>query len=144
MNEEAEQISSSLWWRWPLLPIAATVGSTLGAVAFGLFQWFAVKMSGIVSTDGWYFLYVSPMFSSAVFGWLFIYISCELAPRGELIVAIVMTTVLSVLSIAMLCFTWLDSHSSAGQSIQVTIGSIVSLVAAVVTVVEMHKKQSSA
>ncbi|WP_237067153.1 hypothetical protein [Microbulbifer guangxiensis] len=129
------QPSSSRWWIWPLLPFAAFIGATIGAFLLTLMQWFGLKMQGGFQEDGWYYLYILPVISSAAFGWLYALITLHLAPRGKLITASVMVTALGVLIVIGLLFEWLNQDRSVGHSIQMTIGSIATLSAAIATIV---------
>lgn len=132
MNYENPQRSSCQWWIWPLLPFAAVIGASIGAFLLTLMQWFGMKMQGGFSEDGWYFLYILPVISSAVFGWLYAYITLYLAPKGKVVTASVMVTVLGVIS-AM--FMWLNSHRELGEAIQASLGSITTMIAAIATIV---------
>ncbi|ENM5891519.1 hypothetical protein E5115_004029, partial [Vibrio mimicus] len=80
INEQSDEKRSSKWWIWPLLPFASIIGAALGAFLLVLIQWFGMKVQGGFREDGWYFLYIMPVLSSAIFGWLFSYITLYLAP----------------------------------------------------------------
>ena len=145
MNDMQNQRSNgkwSGWWRWPLLPLAATIGATLAAVALTLLQWFAMGLGGTYPTDGWYFLFVMPALSAAVFGWLFILITFIVAPRGKVIAAIVMTALLGVLSLFAGIFIWLNPNDAPGPSIQASVSSIATMVSAYACIVTRKGKYS--
>lgn len=130
------------WWRWPLLPFAAIGGAALGAVLLGLMQWFGLKLQGGFSEDGWMFMYILPIFTSAAFGWLFAWIACAVAPRGKVVTGAVMTTLLFIVLLLSIAFSWLASDYSVGRAVQTTVGSVSSLIAAVVALVQVHEEQA--
>lgn len=129
MRDEAQ------WWRWPLLPFAAILGGMLGAFLLTLLGWFGMKMQGGFSEDGWYFRYILPITSSAIFGWFYVLITLNVAPKGKVIASVVMTTVLGVLTCIGLLFVWLNPHREIAAAIQSTVGSIASVVAAISAIV---------
>jgi hypothetical protein len=138
MTYQVGQTSSNQWWRWPLMPFAAFFGAALGSFLLGLLQWFSMKFQGGYSEDGWWFRYIMPVFTSAAFGWLYIWIACAIAPRGKVVAGTVMITILFIFLIFTLAFTWLSTRYEVGYEIQVTIGVIATLVAAVVALVQVH------
>ena len=135
MESSLRSDTSSQWWRWPLLPFAAIIGGTLGAFLLVLLQWFGMKMQGGFSEDGWYFRYILPIVSAAAFGWLYVLITLNVAPKGKVIAAVVMTTVLGVLTCFGLLLTWLNPNQGTAAAVQSTVGSIASVVAAIATIV---------
>jgi len=135
MNYEKPQSISSNWWIWPLLPFAVVIGASIGAFLLTLIQWLGMKMQGGFSEDGWYYLYILPVVSSAAFGWLYAYITLYLAPNGKIIAASVMVTVLGVIMAIGLLIMWLNPNRVLGESVQASIGSIATLVAAIATIV---------
>lgn len=94
------------WWRWPLLPVAAILGAILGSGLWLVIQWLLLKFYGGAAEDGWIYRYVLPTVSSGIFGWLFVSISCRVAPRGKVIAGTVMTTILVLLGLANLFVVW--------------------------------------
>jgi hypothetical protein len=141
-HEEPERSQPSEWWRWPLLPFAAVLGAVLGAMLFGMVQWFGMKMQGGYSEDGWMYRYVMPVLISGAFGWLYAWIACEVAPRGKVIAGVVMTTILFLLAAGSVMLAWVTSGYGIGDTIQATIGCVVSLVAAIVALIQAHEKHS--
>jgi hypothetical protein len=135
--------SENQWWRWPLVPIAAIGGSVLGSALFGLIQWFGMKLQGGFSEDGWMYQYILPVLTSAIFGWLFIYISCAVAPRGKLITGTVMTTLLVLLGIANLFLVWGLQRYGTGESVRLTITSIVTSIAGIASLIQAHNEYRS-
>ncbi len=133
---------SQQWWRWVLMPFAAVGGALIGAILFTLVQWFGMKLQGGYSEDGWMFLYVLPLISSVVFGWLYVYISCAVAPSAKAIAGIIMTTILVMISVFFVSVSWLIPSYTLGQSIQQTVGAIASTIAAIATMVSIHSESS--
>ena len=134
--------SSHQWWRWPLLPFAAIGGAAIGAVLLGLVQWLGFKFQGGFTEDGWMFRYILPIFTSAAFGWLFAWIACAVAPHGKVVAGTVMTTLLFIVLLLSIAFSWLASNYSVGQAVQTTVGSTSCLIAAVVALVQAHEEQA--
>lgn len=122
------------WWRWPLLPFAATIGAILGTLAFMLLQWLLMMFQGW-GPNGWYALYILPFMSSCLFGYLFAIITLQFAPKGKIIAAVVMTTLLGALYLLGTIGLWAVSKEGVGTAIQQTIGSIASLGSAIMTIV---------
>jgi hypothetical protein len=140
MNANTTEIRKSDWWRWPLLPIAAVAGALIGSTLFGLLQWFGMKLQGGFTEDGWMYRYVLPALTSAVFGWLFVYISCLVAPRGKVIAGTVMTTILVLMGIANLFLIWGLRRYGAGEAIQLTVGSVFTSAAGVFALIQAHNE----
>lgn len=132
------------WWRWPLVPIAALAGGIAGSALLTLIQWFGMKMQGGFSEDGWMYQYVVPTMTVAAFGWLFVHVSCQVAPRGKVITGTVMTTLLVLLGIANLFLVWGLQRYGTGEAIRLTIGSVVTSIAGIVALVQAHTEHSSA
>ena len=130
-----DQPRPSLWWRWPLLPFAALLGGSLGAILLTLLQWFGMKLEGGYNENGWYYRYILPVISSAFFGWLYALISLYVAPVAKVMAATIMTTILGVLSALGLVLVWVNPRYGTAAAIQSTVGSIASMVAAIATIV---------
>jgi uncharacterized membrane protein YeaQ/YmgE (transglycosylase-associated protein family) len=122
--------------RWIALPFATIIGSLLGCLILGLFQWFSMKMFADVSENGWYARYLMPFFSSVVFGYLFATISLEVAPRSKVIAATVMVTLLGVISLISLVLAWnMQNTHGFGYFVEVLFGSVGGMIAAISTLV---------
>jgi hypothetical protein len=142
MTEPSEQSLYHQWWRWPLVPIAAIAGGIAGSLVLGTLNWLSLKFQGGFSEDGWWYRYMIPIITWGMFGWLYVQISCYVAPRGKFITGIVMTTLLFIFSFFGLWLTWHLEKYSTSQSIQLTVGTIASLIAAIVTLVHVHSENS--
>ena len=88
------------------MPFAAFIGAALAAVAFTLLQWLGMKVSGGFSEDGWYYRFILPAISAGFFGYFYVLITLKVAPRGKVISAVVMTTILGVFSLLGLVAMW--------------------------------------
>lgn len=135
MDAKSPVQAEATWWRWVALPFAAIAGALAGSVALALLQWFGMKFQGGFSTDGWYFRYIMPLMSSAVFGWLYVLITLEVAPKGKVIAATVMTTVLGVFCVLGAILAWVLPNRTMGYAIQQTIGVAASLTTAIASIV---------
>ena len=82
------------WWRWPLIPIISILGAFLGSAIFVLLEWLSMILRGNYSENSWYFYYILPLIREGLFGFLVVYLGCLVAPRGRLIVGVVLTTLL--------------------------------------------------
>ena len=121
--------------RWIALPFATIIGSLLGCLILGLFQWFSMKMFADVSENGWYARYLMPFFSSVVFGYFFATISLEVAPRSKVIAATVMVTLLGVISLFSLLLAWkMQETHGFGYFIEILFGAIGGMIAAITTI----------
>ena len=103
-----------------------------------------MKMQGGFSEDGWMYQYVVPTMTAGAFGWLFVYISCQVAPRGKVIAGTVMTTLLVLLGVLNLFLVWGLQRYGTGEAVRLTIGSVVTSVAGIVALVQAHSEHSSA
>ena len=129
------------WWRWPLVPFAAFIGATLGAMLFMLLQWLAMKFNGSMSEDGWFFQFVLPAMQSAVFGWLYVLISCTVAPRARYVTGVVMTTTLICLLVLVTGYAWAKSYGSmTGSLIQLTINGVIASFSCVISLMNMKEE----
>lgn len=117
------------------MPFASLLGAMVGTFLIGLLQWFSMKMHGGFSTDGWYFMYVMPVISSAVFGWLYVLITLNVAPKGKFITAIVMVTVLVVLGIIGQIFSWANPYNTIGYSTQGTLSILATTLSSIISLV---------
>lgn len=109
------------WWHWPLMPIAAIAGGLLGSVALALVQWFSMKLWGGASEDGWYYLYILPVFSAGLFGYLYTLIAWKMAPAGKLLAGTVMLTILGLVTAFGTLVGWLSPDYSVGHATQATV-----------------------
>ena len=122
------------------MPFAAVAGALAGSIIAVLFLWFGMKLQGGFSEDGWYFRYVMPVISSAIFGYLFAHISCEMAPRGKVIAGTVMVTILGLFGLLGIVLAWIVPDYPVGQAIQATVGTVATMIAAVVTLMDAPSK----
>ena len=126
--------------RWIALPFATIIGSLLGCLIVGLFQWFSMKMFADVSENGWYARYVMPFLSSVFFGYFFAIISLEVAPRSKVIAATVMVTLLGVISLFSLLLAWkMQETNGFGYFIEVLFGAVGAMFAAISTLVNYNE-----
>lgn len=140
MQEHGQASALDGWWRWPLVPFAAFLGATAGAVVFVLLQWLGMKLHGGMSEDGWFFMYILPVFQSAVFGYLYSVISCAVAPKAKLVTGVVMVTLLGAFTLFLLVVAWSGNLGSTGEAVKATIQMVVSMVAAVVALVSFREE----
>lgn len=142
MQNQPQSSVASGWWRWPLVPIAALAGGALASFLFRLIQWLGMKMDGGVTEDGWMFKYILPVIASAVFGWFYIMISCAVAPRGKVITGTVMAAILFLLSATSVVIAWLAPRYQIGDALQITIGCIAGIFAAIFALIEVKNDQA--
>lgn len=140
MQEQGQASAFEGWWRWPLVPLAAPLGATAGAVAFVLLQWLGMKLHGGMSEDGWFFLYILPVIQSAIFGYLYSTISCAVAPRAKLVTGVVMVTLLGALVVVVLVFGWATSEGRTGDAVQATVQTVAAMVAAIAALVSFREE----
>ena len=136
MDGYAESKVAYQWWRWPLLPFAAVIGAALATAALVLVQWMGMKFSGGYSPDGWYFRYILPIISSGFFGFMYAKISYHVAPSGKMIAGVVMVTLLGMFSALSAFLGWVMPEYSTGQAVQVTLGSIATIAAAIMALLD--------
>ncbi len=84
------------WWRWILVPFAGIGAGLLVYLIFILIQWLNAYMFGVGFLDQWTFVYILPVIAKVVFGMAYGYVSYLTAPRGKLIVGVIMTILLAV------------------------------------------------
>lgn len=131
------------WWRWPLMPFAAVIGAILGAAIITAINWFFMKFQGGYAEDGWWYLYIKPMFHAGIFGFLYAWIAGYVAPRGKVIASIVMTTILGVLGVVLLAFGWAAPATTWGQGIAATIQLVAAVAAAIFGVLVTKEQEES-
>lgn len=131
--------SNAQWWRWPLVPVASVFGAIIGTVLFVLLQWFSMKMSGGYSEDGWYFRYILPIFKDGIFGFIFVYAGCFVAPRGKIIVGSVLATIVGLFFILALVYNISDPITGTGYKIHSVITGVSLFVGAVLGVIQGQK-----
>jgi hypothetical protein len=128
--------SAGEWWRWPLVLPAAFIGGAIGATILTLIQWFGMRMQGGYREDGWYYLYILPLISSAAFGWLFSLIAFHVAPRGKTLTGAVLVTLLGVICVASVVLAWGPLNYPTSQAVQSTLAAIATLAGAVVGLIQ--------
>ncbi len=139
-NLNSDSNSSSAWWRWPLIPFACVLGSILGATLMGLFQWFSMKMAGGYNQDGWYFIYILPIITSATFGYLWVKIANYVAPRGKIVTAVIMTTLLATLLVLTIIFSLYNPSYGISEKLQSVLGGIAMLMASILTIIALNNE----
>lgn len=138
---EHESKSRNQWWRWPAVPVAAVFGATVLSLTVGLAQRLGAKWGG-GSENGLMLHYVIPFGTAALFGWLFVWIACAVAPSNKVIAGAVMTTILFFGLLAMLSMHWLLLPVSPAEDIaRDTFGSIAALVAGILATIEVHRDE---
>jgi len=123
------------------MPIAAVAGAMAGTAIMLLFLWFGMKLHGGFSEDGWYFRYVMPVISSAIFGYLYTYISCTIAPRGKVIAGTVMATILGLFCLVSVLLAWFMPQYPVGKAVQSTVGAVATMIASVATLITVSQEQ---
>ncbi len=134
MGTERENLWEG-WWRWPLIPVASVIGAFLGSSAFILLQWFSMKFSGHYNENGWYFQYILPLMRDGLFGFFVVYFGCLVAPRGKLIVGVVLTTLLGVLFIIVAALSIKGIPGTTGSGL---LSGIVTFVGGIVGVIQSN------
>lgn len=143
MNAIAKKLFMNEWLRWIALPFAASIGSMAGAILVGMFMWFTAKMQGGYSPDGWWMMYVVPLFGSIAMGYLYTLISYEVAPRGKCVASTVMVTLLAVFMLGTVSIGWLMPDYSAGKAVEVTVSAIATTATAVIVLKGYFEKDSA-
>ena len=142
-NQSIGDVSSRQWWRWPLMPLASIAGACAGSIVIGLFLWFTMKLQGGFSEDGWFYIYVTPVISSIAFGYNYSYIACSVAPCGKVIAGTVMATLLAIFLIGGVVIFWTSPAKTTEESVQITIGAVACIVAAITALVEAHSQEKT-
>ena len=123
-------------FRWIAMPFAAFLGAGIGSMIIPWLIWLYHKYWIGYSEKGGCFLSVLPLFSHALFGWLFVIITCQVAPRGKLISGVVMTTILGGACLLQVVGEWQRSGETTGEKIWSTILVSVAVVSAIITLAQ--------
>jgi len=123
------------WWRWPLVPVAAVAGLFAAWIAASVVLWLQMKFTGGFAEDGWYFRYIVPALASAAAGYGYSTAACMTAPRGQKFAGTAMVTLLTIVGLLSTAIAWTSGNYSVGQAIQTTVAAVVTLSAAIATVV---------
>lgn len=103
MSQSESQIERYQWWRWPFVVILPPVVALGAAFVFHWVQRFGMKMYGGYSEDGWMVLYIAPLFTAAILGWSYAWVSALTAPSAKfpasLAMSVLLTTVGGVASV---------------------------------------------
>jgi hypothetical protein len=140
MSKELPEQRKMDWWRWPLVPIGSIAGAVGGAILMTALQWLAMKIEGRISEDGWWARFVQPLMVSGVFGYLWSTLAYSIAPKGKLIAAVVMTTLLGVLWCATIIIVINDSNFPIFNKVYASISVVTSMIAAICGVVSKHSE----
>lgn len=133
---------ATAWWRWPLIPIAAPAGAIIGSILFGFTQLFFMKMHGGFHEDGWYYLYIMPLVTSGVLGWMWCIISSAIAPTGKTITSTVMATVLAMLGAFILFVAFTQREKTTGERIQLVLAYIATLIGSICAVAQTYEEEA--
>ncbi len=125
------------WWRWPLIPVASIVGAFLGSSAFMILQLFNMKLSGQYNESGWYFQYILPLIRDGIFGFLMVYFGCLIAPRGKLIVGVVLTTLLGTIFVVLAVLSIKNIPGATGLG---ALSGIVAFIGGILGVIQGNDK----
>jgi len=139
MEKETGHTGEAEWWRWIALPFAAILGAMLCAFIISMLQVASMFLFGGFSTDSVYGKYILPILSSAIFGWIYVLISLKVAPRGKLIAAVVMITVLGVISVITQAYIWMSPDYSLGYAIHSAIAALTTMGASI-TALTLNKE----
>jgi hypothetical protein len=140
VNNEIEHLQNTRfhgWWRWPLLPFAAYLGASVGSELLTVLSWLYVALRGGPTQDGLVFLHIVEIVQSAVYGYLFGYIACAVAPRAKRTAGGVMAGVLAIATLFALFLVWTDSYRPLVPTSLTTIQLLGSVAAAIYVVVRV-------
>ena len=114
--------TASTWWHWPVIPFAA-LGAAFGAGAAVMgMQWLGMMFSW-GSTEGWYWRFAAPIWSSGAFGFALIWAACRVAPKGKRETGIVALTVLVLFVLTLVAWAWLKPGLPLSNAIVDTVTS---------------------
>ena len=85
-------------------------------------------------------LYIAPVFSGAIFGWLYVQITYKIAPKRKITASVIMTMILGVLMLVLLFFTWYIPSFAMGEAVAYTIQDVVTMTAAIITLKVIYRK----
>jgi hypothetical protein len=140
LSEEAPNSKQMDWWRWPLVPIGSIAGAIGGAILMAALQWLAMKIEGRIREDGWWARFVQPLMVFGAFGYLWSTLAYSIAPKGKLIAAVVMTTLLGVLWGVAIIILLNDSNFPVFDKVYASISVVTSMIAAICGVVSKHSE----
>ena len=132
MQTEPAPSKAGEYLRWVALPFATLIGAAVASLAFRLIQWVCLKFQGGFSEDGWFFLYILPIFASAVYGYAYVEISYAVAPKAKVVASIVMTTLLGVLCLGGAVFVWYVNAKSPADMVHLAVQAVATMIAAIV------------
>jgi len=130
--------SSSRWWRWLFVPIAAIGVGVLGSFTLRIIGKFSLNFAGF-SSDGWMHSYILPMWVAGTFGWLVVWTSYYVAPAHKQTTAKTVNWLFIVFNALNILFAVLLSPEAA---IIVTMGSIASCIGSFIALSETLRKTS--
>ncbi len=130
------------WWRWPLIPIAALLAAVVGSVLFGIVQWIGMKTMGGFHEDGWYYLYIMPLMSSGVFGYIWCLVAGYVAPRGKFIITVVMATVLAMLGVFLIAVHFANPERYSTHPVVMVFSVIATLIGSVIAGAQIAEEEA--
>jgi hypothetical protein len=131
------------WWRWPLIPIAATFAAVVGSALFSFAYWIGLKIIGGFHEDGWFYLYILPALSSGVSGYLWCYSAAYVAPRGKLLVSVVMATVLAMLVVLVIVAHFSAPELFSTHPVMMTFSSIAAFLGAILATMQVAEEEEA-
>jgi hypothetical protein len=127
------------WWRWPLMPIASLLGATIASGLLNVVVFFGFMILSGRQPDGWFLLYVVPLLSYGIFGYVVALVAYSLAPRHKLFAGLTMTAVMLVLMALVLMGTYFSPDPQPQFLTHLAVGIPTSVILAAVGLVHMHK-----
>ena len=133
-----EKQTSSQWWRWILMPLAAYIFAPIVAIFIAYSLAIVAKANGM--SGGFIFLYVIPVIATGALGYTFAKISCDVAPSRKFAAGAVMVAFLSLICIASAAWAWISQSIDSTAAIQSTIGAFATVIPAILRVAKEREK----
>jgi len=131
MSSDSDDSRYKKWWRWPLVPIASVA---VVVVWFWSTRWSIGTMEGGLSEYSWWFYFSLLLVISAIAGWFYAWVACQVAPRGKVIAGSVVTTLLIIVELVTIKAVWkfpeftsAEALSSTGQAIAMSVAAIAAI-----------------
>ena len=123
------------WWVWPLVPIAAACGASIGATI-------AASLQYAFPLGGWLQLYAWPLIFWVVFGLLWCVIAAVVAPNMKLVTGVFMGTILCIIRFYHVLSAYLgwDKTGSVGERLVILAGAFLGVLIGVVLIHREAKK----
>jgi hypothetical protein len=125
---------------WILMPIATILGSAFIILALNSLWWIFGKMHSEEMSKGWIYLYLLPITTTFILGFVYAQIPSLIAPRGKVISTIVMVTILAFINLISIILAMISDDYAFGTKLFEIAKSLSLITASIISTAIVYSK----